>query len=36
VQDKFRWSVCGCQIIARECCNLSSVHFLQMILLLWD
>ena len=36
VQNKFRRPFCGCQIISRECCNLSSVHFLQMILLLWD
>ena len=36
VQDKFRRPICCCQIISRECCNLSWVHFLQMILLLWD
>ena len=32
VQNKFRRPVCDCQIISRECCNLSSVHFLQLVL----
>ena len=28
VQDKFKWPICCCQIISRECCNYSLIHFL--------
>jgi len=32
MQDKFKWPICCCQIISRECCNLPWIH-LNLVLI---